>query len=159
MYAQDNILCQFGPIICHSPTYSFLHQFSTIFGGNCITTVPHSLLSKRHNILSYHRVREAIAAKILVFHRCDSFQNKSDILSKHWEFSKVFHIISYLFDFQERYHSSSKSTENKYLKKWSDMIYIKTHVLRSLRYYSPAPRNTARSDCITENITQHDIHH
>ena len=36
MYAQDNILCQFGLIICHSPTYSFLHQFSTIFGGNCI---------------------------------------------------------------------------------------------------------------------------
>ena len=36
MHAQDNILCQFGLIICHSPTYSFLHQFSTIFGGNCI---------------------------------------------------------------------------------------------------------------------------
>ena len=62
--------------------------------------VPHSLLSKRHNILSYHRVREAIAAKILVFHWCDSSQNKSDILSKHREFSKVFHIIRDLFDFQ-----------------------------------------------------------
>ena len=37
MYAQDNILCQFGLIICHSPTYSFLNQFSSIFGGNCIT--------------------------------------------------------------------------------------------------------------------------
>ena len=36
MYAQDNILCQFGLIICHSPTYSFLNQFSSIFGGNCI---------------------------------------------------------------------------------------------------------------------------
>ena len=64
------------------------------------STVPHSLLSKRHNILSYHRVREAIATKILVFHWCDSSQNKSDILSKHWEFSKVFHIIRDLFDFQ-----------------------------------------------------------
>ena len=39
MYAQDNILCQFGLIICHSPIYSFLHQFSTIFGGNCIKTL------------------------------------------------------------------------------------------------------------------------
>ena len=29
-------ICQFGLIICHSPTYSFLHQFSSIFGGNCI---------------------------------------------------------------------------------------------------------------------------
>ena len=62
--------------------------------------VPHSLLNKRHNKLSYHRVREAIAAKILVFHWCDSSQNKSDTLSKHWEFSKEFHIIRDLFDFQ-----------------------------------------------------------
>ena len=75
-----------------------------MFGDNksvvTSSTVPHSLLSRRHNILSYHRVREAIAAKILVFHWCDSSQNKSDILSKHWEFSKVFHIIRDLFDFQ-----------------------------------------------------------
>ena len=75
-----------------------------MFGDNksAVTnsTAPHSLLSKRHNILSYHRVREAIAAKILLFHWCDSSQNKSDILSKHWEFSKVFHIIRDLFDFQ-----------------------------------------------------------
>ena len=45
-------------------------------------------------------IREAIAAKIPVFHWCDSSQNKSDILSRHWEFSKVFHIIRDLFDFQ-----------------------------------------------------------
>ena len=75
-----------------------------MFGDNksvvTSSTVPHSLLSKRHNILSYHRVREAIAAKILVFHWYDSSQNKSDILGKHWEFSKVFHIIRDLIDFQ-----------------------------------------------------------
>ena len=38
-----------------------------MFGDNksVVTSsmVPHSLLSKRHNILSYHRVREAIAPK------------------------------------------------------------------------------------------------
>ena len=66
-----------------------------MFGDNksvvTSSTVPHSLLSKRHNILSYHRVREAITAKILVFHWCDS---------SHWEFSKVFHIIRDLLDFQ-----------------------------------------------------------
>ena len=75
-----------------------------MFGDNksvvTSSTAPHSLLSKRHNILSCHRVREAIAVKILVFHWCDSSQNKSDILSEHWEFSKVFHIIRNLFDFQ-----------------------------------------------------------
>ena len=48
MYAQDNILCQFGTIICHSPTYSFLHQFSTIFGGNCITVKLRFLHPKNH---------------------------------------------------------------------------------------------------------------
>ena len=33
---KTTILCQFGLIICHSPTYSYLNQFSSIFGGNCI---------------------------------------------------------------------------------------------------------------------------
>ena len=77
---------------------------SNMFGDNksvvTSTTVPHSLLSKTHNILSYHRVREAMAAKILAFHFCDSFQNKTDILSKYWKLSKAFHIIRDLFDFQ-----------------------------------------------------------
>ena len=75
-----------------------------MFGDNksVVTSsmVPHSLQSKRHNLLSYHRVKEAIVDKILVFRWCDSSQNKSDILSKHWEFSKIFHIIRDLFDFQ-----------------------------------------------------------
>ena len=33
---KTTILCQFGLIICHQLTNSYLHQFSTIFGGNCI---------------------------------------------------------------------------------------------------------------------------
>ena len=57
-------------------------------------------LHRQTPILSHHRVREAITANILVFLWCDSSQNKSDILSKHWEFSKVFHTIRDLFDFQ-----------------------------------------------------------
>ena len=36
---------------------------------------------------------------------------------------------------------------------WGDMIYIKTQVFRLLRYDSPAPRNIARSDWVTQNIT------
>ena len=35
----------------------------------------------------------------------------------------------------------------------TDTIYIKTQVFRLLRYYSPAPRNIARSDWATQNIT------
>ena len=34
-----------------------------------------------------------------------------------------------------------------------DTTYIKTQVFRLLRYYSPAPRNIARSDWATQNIT------
>ena len=34
-----------------------------------------------------------------------------------------------------------------------DTIYIKTQVFRLLRYHSPAPRNIARSDWATQNIT------
>ena len=30
-------------------------------------TQPHSTLTKRHNILAFHRVREAIAAKLMIF--------------------------------------------------------------------------------------------
>ena len=48
----------------------------------------------------YHRVREAIAAKILEFLRCSSDQNRSDIPSKHWEHAEVKDTIRELFDYQ-----------------------------------------------------------
>ena len=70
-----------------------------MFGDNksvvMSSTIPQSILNKRHNMLSYHRVREAIAAKILEFHWCSSDQNRSDLPSKHWEHAKV-----KLFDYQ-----------------------------------------------------------
>ena len=47
------------------------------------SAIPQSILNKRHNMSSYHRVREAIAAKILEFHWCSSDQNRSDILTYH----------------------------------------------------------------------------
>jgi hypothetical protein len=34
-------------------------------------TIPHSQLGKRHNALSYHRVREAVTSKILYFCKID----------------------------------------------------------------------------------------
>jgi hypothetical protein len=40
-------------------------------------------LNKRHNALSYHRVREAIAAKIVDFLHIDGKTNPADVLSKH----------------------------------------------------------------------------
>ena len=64
------------------------------------STIPQSILNKRHNMLSYHRVREAIAAKILEFHLCSSRQNRSDILCKHWDYTKVKDTVRQLFDYQ-----------------------------------------------------------
>jgi len=57
-----------------------------LFGDNqsvvTSSTLPHSTLSKRHNALAYHRVREAIAAKILYFIHIEGVQNPADILTK-----------------------------------------------------------------------------
>ena len=73
---------------------------SYMFGDNrsvvTSATLPHSILSKRHNILPFHRVREAIAAKIIDFHWIQSEYNLSDMLSKHWEHIKIFHMIQKL---------------------------------------------------------------
>ena len=75
-----------------------------MFGDNksvvMSSTIPQSILNKRHNTLSYHRVREAIAANILEFHWCSSSQNRSDILSKHWDYMKVKDTARELFDYQ-----------------------------------------------------------
>ena len=59
-------------------------------------TLPHSMLSKRHNILAFHRVREAIDTKIFDFHWIQSEYNLSDMLSKHWEHVKIFPMIQKL---------------------------------------------------------------
>ena len=71
-----------------------------MFGDNrsvvTSATLPHSTLSKTHNILAFHRVREAIAANIIDFHWIQSEYNLSDMLSKHWEHTKIFPMIQKL---------------------------------------------------------------
>ena len=59
-------------------------------------TLPNSALSKKHNILAFHRVREAIAATIIDFHRIKSEHNLSVMLSRHWEHNKIFPMIQKL---------------------------------------------------------------
>ena len=46
------------------------------------TTIPSSVLKKKHASISYHRIREAIAGNIIKFHHVPSGINKSDLLSK-----------------------------------------------------------------------------
>jgi hypothetical protein len=60
--------------------YAFGDNESVVTSG----TIPHSKLNKRHNALSYHRVREAVAAKIVAFCHIPGSINPADVLSKHW---------------------------------------------------------------------------
>lgn len=46
------------------------------------TTVPSSPLKKKHQAVSYHRIREAIAARVLRFAHIDSKSNIADCLTK-----------------------------------------------------------------------------
>jgi len=70
---------------------------SFMFGDNesVVNTaaVPHSKLHKRHNALSYHRTREAIAAGITRYYHVAGKLNPSDILSKHWGYSDVWDVL------------------------------------------------------------------
>ena len=70
---------------------------SYLFGDNksvvTSSTLPHSTLGKRHNILAYHRVSEAIASKILAYHWIRTGYILSDMLSKHWDHPSVYNMI------------------------------------------------------------------
>ena len=46
-----------------------------------------------HNILAFHRVTEAIAAKLMAFYWIQSAYNLSDMLSKHWDHPTVYPMI------------------------------------------------------------------
>jgi len=57
------------------------------------STVPHAKLHKRHNALSFHRVREAIAGAIIGFYHMDGTENPADILSKHWAYRQIWKLL------------------------------------------------------------------
>ena len=68
--------------------------------GKVVTAVLHFLnqtpidaYSKRHHLVSYHRVKKAIAPKYISFHWKDGKSNPTDILSKHWEFATVWPML------------------------------------------------------------------
>ena len=77
---------------------------SVMFGDSKVvlasSTLPHSQLKKRHNALSYHRVREAIAAGIYDFYHIEGAKNPADILSKHWGYSDVWRNLQVLLFWQ-----------------------------------------------------------
>jgi hypothetical protein len=62
------------------------------------TTLPSSMLKKKHNAIAYHRVREAVAARIIDFTHIESKLNVADILTKPLG-NEIFHGLmkEYLF--------------------------------------------------------------
>jgi hypothetical protein len=70
---------------------------SDMFGDNqaviANSSIPHSSLSKRHNALAYHRVREMTAANILGYNWVDGKNNPADIVSKHWSYPHIWHLL------------------------------------------------------------------
>jgi hypothetical protein len=74
-----------------------VHHKSCMFGDNQAvvmnSSIPHSPPDKRHNALSYHRVREMIAAKIHGYYWIDGKMNPADIVSKHWAYLQIWHLL------------------------------------------------------------------
>ena len=74
-----------------------VNKKSYMFGDNQAvvmnSSIPHSSLSKRHNALGYHRVREMIAAKVLGYYWIDGKSNPADVVSKHWSYAQVWHLL------------------------------------------------------------------
>ena len=89
-----------------SPSYLFGDNRSVITSA----TIPQSALNKRHIALSYHRVRESIAARILYFIHIDGKLNPSDILSKHCGFQQAYPLLQPILFW--RGDTSSKSGTN-----------------------------------------------
>ena len=57
------------------------------------STIPHSTLKKRHNALSYHRVRSSIAHGVLKFCYVESAENVSDFLTKALGHKPYWHLV------------------------------------------------------------------
>ena len=70
---------------------------SYMFGDNKSAVdssmTPHGKIHKRHVALSFHRVREAIAAKIASYHFIDGKDNPADALSKHWAHNDIWPLL------------------------------------------------------------------
>ena len=83
-----NTLCYLGVPVCKK-AYMFGDNKSVVDSS----TIPHAKLHKCHNALSFHHVREAIAAAIIGFYHIDGNENPADILSKHWGYHQIWKML------------------------------------------------------------------
>ena len=56
-------------------------------------SIPDGKLHKRHHTLSFHRVREAVASKVMELHHIPGPSNPADIFTKHWGYQQIWHLL------------------------------------------------------------------
>lgn len=92
IYDIRNTLQYLGVAIC---------EVSMMFGDNesvvNSSLLPHVKLHKQHAMLSFHKVQQAIAMGAIKFHFLDRSQNPADIVSKHWGYAAVWHLLQPMF--------------------------------------------------------------
>ena len=80
-----------------------VHGTSYVFGDNKAmidsSKFPHSRLNKRHNILSFHYVRNLISKGFISINHIRSQPNPADILSKHWSHKAAYPLLRPIFHF------------------------------------------------------------
>ena len=57
------------------------------------TSIPESVLAKKHNAINYHIIREAVAAGILRIGKEDTETNIADAFTKLMDFSRKFKLL------------------------------------------------------------------
>ena len=92
-----------------TPSYMFGDNMSVITQGN----IPSSSLKKRHNAISYHRVREAVAMGIVRFHYVPSKENPADILTKYRSSRHWFPLMKPLIFWDNDDLEDTKKTDQK----------------------------------------------
>jgi hypothetical protein len=91
-YGSEMVAGRFAVEFCIEMRYK-LRALGVPIVGSCLlfgdnksmvlnTTVPSSMLKKKHNAIAYHRVREAVAAAVVEIIHVDSKENLADILTK-----------------------------------------------------------------------------
>jgi hypothetical protein len=81
-----------------------IHEKSYVFGDNELvmasSTTPHAKLHKCHNALSFHHVHKAVALKTVAMYHLYGEYNPADILSKHWGYQQIWHLLQLLMFYQ-----------------------------------------------------------
>lgn len=117
-----------------------IDRLTTMYGDNMAvflnTTVPSSQLKKKHNAISYHRVCEAIAAKIVRFAHIPSTMNIADILTKPLPVDTFQRVVTTVL--------------------FRDPPHVDDPTIDTIFFFPPSP---TPDHVIVETVTDHRYHH